>query len=103
MSETLEDILRDIRTNLEVLVEVQHEMAAGGVSSIAFEGAAKGPPRVNTKSYKSNPLSKDDVDQALETHAYAERQTNAMFMAQWELTLGQLQSQRTGNSFTTAH
>jgi zona occludens toxin (predicted ATPase) len=89
-AESVSSILRDMRTTLEGVYDHLATAAVGAVSHVQIEEAAKGAPRITVKSYVSAPLSRADVDQAIETFAYARREIERQYMNQWADTLESL-------------
>ena len=81
---------------LQLLEEIRDNTETGsGVSSIEIEDlASKKEPKLTTKFYKGVPLTWDEIDRALEAHAYAKRRVNDMAMHDWETTVEMLKAQR---------
>lgn len=74
----------------EVLTELKRSNSVareGAVSSVAIEDMAKGPPKITSKAYSGSPLSREDVDAALEMHGYVHREAERRSLAGWAETI----------------
>lgn len=84
---TFEDSLAAILDALEQMVE--RPVSGPGVSSLEIENMAKGPPKITSKSY-GDPLTREQIDAALDAHAYACREAERRQMAGWQETVDML-------------
>jgi hypothetical protein len=57
------------------------------VSSIGIEDMAKGDPKITSKMYAGSFITREEVDQALDIHAYAHREAAKRATQQWADTL----------------
>jgi hypothetical protein len=64
---------------------------AEGTSSLAVEDMAKGDPKITSKSY-GTPLSLEQIDDALNAHAYAHRMAASLALDGWQRTLESLRT-----------
>ncbi len=84
------EVLRAILTELQTLnARGQGE----GMSSLAIEDMAKGPPKITSKIYDA-PLTRDEIDAALDAHGYAHRRAEQMAMDGWAETLAAVANAR---------
>jgi hypothetical protein len=64
----------------------QRTVAGEGVSSLAIEDMAKGSPKITSKTYDA-PLTRSEIDAALNAHGYAHRRAEELAMDGWQQTV----------------
>lgn len=80
----LEDLLTEVRHLRSDLRE--RAMGGEGVSSLTIEDMSKGDPKITSKTY-GLPLNIDEIDGAIEAHAYAHREAARRSLDGWAETL----------------
>lgn len=86
----IEDTLHAILDALQAQVA---DRGTDRVSSISIEDMAKGPPKIVSKFYAGSPLTREEVDEALDVHGYAHREAERRAMAGWAETVEALSLQ----------
>lgn len=89
---SLEDTFHAIYDAQLQIAGLLAELPVGGrgESSLEIENMAKGPPKITTKTY-GEPLTRAQIDAALEAHAYAHREAERRSMEGWRETVTSLE------------
>jgi hypothetical protein len=93
IEDTMAAILDSVQQMVTVLEMQLSDRGSDRVSSISFEDMAKGPPKVVSKMYAGSPISRHEIDEALDAHAYAHREAERRQMEGWAETVAKAQDE----------